>query len=87
MSKREWVDETLEEMGVGSLAMDEFDDAILGITAETEPRVVYSEQRIIEILVADGCTEEEARDHYGFNVLGSIQPGAEYPVIVREYEP
>lgn len=81
---RAWAEEILEELNEEALFMDGFDDAIVGVTSETEPRVVYSEERIIDVLVKDGCTDEEAWDHYGFNVQGSIQPGHEYPVIIRE---
>lgn len=86
ITRREWVDELLEAMEVGAFVMDEFDGAIIGITASSEPQVVYDEARIIEILMEDGCTDEEAWDHYGFNVLGSIQPTGPYPVIVKTYE-
>lgn len=86
ITRREWVDELLEAMEAGALVMDEFDDAIIGITASTEPQVVYSEAGIIEILMKEGCTDEEAWDHYGFNILGSIQPTGPYPIIVKTYD-
>ena len=83
---RGWAEEILEELGdPEALFMDGYDDAIVGLTSETEPRVVYSEERIIDILIKEGCTEEEAWDHYGFNIQGSIQPNDHsYPIIIRE---
>lgn len=82
---RGWAEEILEELNEQALFMDGFDDAIVGVTCETEPRVVYSEERIIDMLMKEGCTEEEAWDHYGFNIQGSIQPNDhDYPIIIRE---
>jgi len=83
---REWVDEIAEAMDVEMLVMDGLDDAIIGVTSETEPRVVYSEGLIIKVLMEDGCTEEEAWDHYGFNILGSLQADHAYPVIIKTPE-
>lgn len=84
---REWAEEMVEELHEDALFMDGFDGAIIGVTSETEPRVVYDERLIIQLLIDEGCTEEEAWDHYGFNVQGSIQPGdPRYPIIIRTPE-
>lgn len=83
MNKREWAEEVLQEVHPGALFMDGFDEAIIGITTEDEPRVVYSEQDIIKVLMDDGASEEDAWDHYGYNVLGSLRNETPYPIIVR----
>lgn len=54
------------------LFADGFDDAIIGVT--TIPGgctvVAYSYEKCIEILKAD-TNEEEAREHFEFNTIGS----------------
>ena len=52
------------------LVADGFDDAIIGFDAASE-RVVYSITDCIQILKNEGMTEEDAWDHFGFNVQGS----------------
>ena len=49
---------------------DGFDDAIIGICDVTN-RVIYSKERIIEILMEEGMQYEDALDHFGFNIAGS----------------
>ena len=49
---------------------DGFDDAIIGICDVTN-RVIYSKERIIEILMEEGMEYEDALDHFGFNIAGS----------------
>ena len=83
MSKREWAEDYLVELNPDALFLDGYDEAIIGIT---DSRVVYSERAIIDIIVEEGCTEEEAWDHYGFNIQGSIQDQVDYPLIIRTVE-
>jgi hypothetical protein len=51
------------------LKADGFDDAIIGID-ENQMRLIYSVSKCIEILSAF-MTEEEAMEHFYFNVSGS----------------
>ena len=83
MSKREWAEGYLEELNPEALFLDGYDEAIIGIT---DSQVVYSERAIIDTLVSEGCSEEDAWDHYGFNILGSIQDQTDYPLIIRAVE-
>ena len=83
MGKREWAEGYLEELNPEALFLDGYDEAIIGIT---EDRVVYDEIRIIEIIMNGGCSFDEAVDHYGFNILGSIQDQTDYPLIIRAVE-
>ena len=80
---REWIDEIAEAFGEEVLLFTDFDDALIGIS--TDYVAVYSERRIIELLVAEGMSEEDAWDHYGFNMLGS-HVGQKTPIIVKEPE-
>jgi len=72
------------------LIADGFDEAIIGIedTGE-EPRVCYSKQKCIEILMEEGCDELEAIEHLEYNTF-SAYVGAKTPLwiddqFLREY--
>ena len=50
---------------------DGFDDAIIGI-CEVTNRVIYSKEKIIEILVEEeGMEHEDALEYFDFNISGS----------------
>ena len=75
MDKRE----VLAEMEGEWLLADGFDDAIIGTHDEI---VVYSKTKCIEILMED-MDEEDALDHYYFNVVGSYV-GEKTPIFVED---
>lgn len=53
------------------LKADGFDDAIIGVD-ELSMRLIYSVSKCIWVLTdRDGMTEEEAWEHFEFNVRGS----------------
>jgi hypothetical protein len=52
------------------LIADGFDEAILGIEENTM-RVIYSVSKCLEIIEAEGMPEQEALEHFYFNVQGS----------------
>ena len=52
------------------LIADGFDEAILGVEQETM-RVIYSVSKSLEIIEAMGIPQEDALEHFYFNVLGS----------------
>ncbi len=54
----------------GFLIADGFDEAIIGVD-EQSMRLVYSVSKCIAILKEEGMEEEEALEHFSFNVAGS----------------
>lgn len=72
-----WINEQsdmMEEMEEGPLIKaDGFDNAVMGICRRfgSEPHVVYNKQKVIEQLMTDGLTEEEAEEHFDFNIIGA----------------
>jgi hypothetical protein len=52
------------------LKADGFDDAIIGIEDESM-RLIYSVSKCIEILVAQGMSEEDAVEYFHFNTKGA----------------
>ena len=68
----DFINEELE--GAGALTADGLDDAVLGIgyRCSKEPLLVYSVDKVIEILVRrDGMTPDEAREFFEFNIGGA----------------
>ena len=53
------------------LKADGFDEAVIGIATDfTEPRLIYSVQKCLEILIGEGMTNEDALEHFCYNVSG-----------------
>jgi len=62
---------------------DGFDDAIIGFD-ENAVRLVYDIDVIIDILIEEGMTYEEAREHYDYNIAGGYI-GEGTPIFVKKY--
>lgn len=70
MSLREEIAEANEDM----LFADGYDEALIGYIegAGTCTVAVYDKWQVIEIMInRDGMTEEDALDHFYYNVVGS----------------
>lgn len=52
------------------LKADGFDDAVIGICTR-DYRLIYSMIKVIDILMAEGMTEEDALEHFYYNIAGS----------------
>ena len=52
------------------LKADGFDDAIIGVEDDSM-RLIYSVSKCIEILVAQGMSEEDAVEYFHFNTKGA----------------
>jgi hypothetical protein len=52
---------------------DGFDDCIIGVCERygQVPIVAYDLNKVLASLVADGLTEEDALEHYYFNIIGA----------------
>jgi len=65
----------------GFLKADGFDDAIIGVS--TDYRLVYSIEKVIEILVSrNNWTHEDAADYFFFNIDGSYF-GEQTPIFIN----
>ena len=60
------------------LKADGFDDAVIGIDGRTD-RLIYSTTKVIDILIKEGMTREDALDHFYFNIEGSYM-GEKTPI-------
>ena len=65
-----------------TLKADGFDDAIIGV--DSKQRVVYSIEKILEILQKDDMSQEDALEHFYYNIEGSYV-GDYTPLYIFEY--
>jgi hypothetical protein len=67
-----------------TIILDDLDCAVIGIN-NTEQRLVYSYDKIVEKLMNDGMSEDEAVEYVEFNIVRSIQyMGSKSPIIVEK---
>lgn len=71
----------------GMLKMDGFDDCVVGICERfgMEAVLAYDRDRVIEKLVADGMTQEEAEEFFEYNQIGAWM-GDRTPVFVTLFK-
>jgi len=84
MNKREVLTEEYPDIEL--LFADDLDEAIIGVDVDSfnaDPRVVYSINKCIAILIKDGLTREEALEHFYFNISGAYM-GEKTPIWVNE---
>jgi len=69
------------------LFADGYDDAIMGVSYDWNNgmRVVYSTPKIIQTLINDGMTYEEALEFFEFNISGAYV-GERTPIFVQTLE-
>lgn len=79
MNPREYLAESNPE----ALLVDGHDNAIVGVgtSFEISARAVYSVPKIIENLMEDGMSEEEAWEYFGYNIEGAYC-GSEMPIFL-----
>lgn len=66
-----------------TLKADGFDDAIIGI--DSKQRMVYSIEKILQILQDDDMTQEDALEHFYYNIDGSYV-GDYTPIYIWEHK-
>lgn len=64
------------------LFADGFDKAIIGVDVVSN-RVVYSHGLMMEVLVLEGMSAEDAQEHLDFNVFGAYV-GERTPIYIYE---
>jgi hypothetical protein len=68
------------------LKADGFDEAIIGVGYTFDLRdglLVYSVEKMLDMLVKSGMSREDAREYYEFNILGASLKGT--PIFMEEY--
>lgn len=65
------------------ITLDELDDAIIGVYADTEnPRLVYSISKIIDCFVEQGMDEDDAIEYYEYNTARAIPYVENAPILI-----
>lgn len=75
----------IDEMAEGAIILDGFEDCIVGITEEFGGivRLLYSTQKIINKLMEDGMSEEDALEYYSYNIYGGHY-GEQNPIFLMD---
>lgn len=78
--------EVLNDENPDAIFFSGLDDAIVGIGAaqHAPPVVIYSADLIIKSLINDGMEEEDAWEHFSYNIEGAYF-GEHTPIIMRTY--
>mgnify|MGYP003626874741 CR=1 FL=1 len=63
---------------------DGYNYAIVGISYGANPRAIYSTYQFINLLIAEGMTEEDAIEHFEFNVIGGVPTGDNSPIFIND---
>ncbi len=80
---REEAELFLRDVESESLFADGFDDCIIGIGRSFDTyKVVYDTGKVLDKLCESGMTEDEAREFYEFNIVGSYV-GEGTPVFIE----
>lgn len=77
----------IHELAEGAIILDGLDNAIIGISEEfgMEPRIIYSVNKIVDILISDGMVdEEEALEYYYYNIVGG-HFGERNPIFLADH--
>lgn len=73
------LEEILESYGDEEfLKADGLDEAIIGVDSMSM-RLIYSKSKCIDIFISEGMTEEDALEHFSFNVSGAYM-GEKTPI-------
>jgi hypothetical protein len=66
------------------LSYDGLEDAVVGVDDSTPKRLILSMSKVMEILIGEGLTDEEAMEHIDFNVRGGYV-GIQTPKWLDDY--
>lgn len=80
------LEQILAERDAQTTTLDGLDSAMIGIHTDDKGNihVVYSEQKIVDALIEQGMTDDEALDWYSYNTRRAIPYAGECAPIVIE---
>jgi hypothetical protein len=78
--------EMIEEMYPEALKMDGYDDCIIGVCRRfgSDGVIAYDVEKVLEKLMKDGMTYEEAREFFEYNQIGAWV-GEKTPVFIERF--
>jgi hypothetical protein len=83
---REWLGDVADD---GVVIMDGYDHCVVGLAEHFDfgPVLVYDRELIIQTLMEEGLEEEDALEHFYYNIAGSYV-GKRTPMFIsHRYEP
>ena len=67
------LDAFADDLDLDLIVADGFDDCILGVAERfNETFVLYDYKKVIEKLMSDGMSVDEAEEYYEFNIAGAF---------------
>lgn len=83
---RQQISDMFEEMDETVLLMDGFDEAFIGHSQRINEPVlaVYSRAKMVEVLMRDGMSDDEAEEYIDYNCVGAWV-GERTPIIVNDF--
>lgn len=83
---RQQISDMFEEMEESVLLMDGFEEAFIGHSQRINEPVlaVYSRAKMVEVLMRDGMSYDEADEYIEFNCIGAWV-GERTPIIVNDF--
>lgn len=81
MSKSNEIAELYPEDNV--MIVSGFDECIIGIEMDDQPRAIYSKDRMLQQLIDEGMSEFEAEEYLDYNVFGAYM-GEGMPSFITE---
>lgn len=86
LNNRFQIDSFCKETEIEVLFCDGYDDAIVGLgRCFNDYKVVYDKEKIIQILMNDKMSREEAEEFFEFNIVGAYV-GESTPVFIESIE-
>lgn len=83
---RQQISDMFEDMDETVLLMDGFDEAFIGHSQRINEPVlaVYSRAKMVEVLMRDGMSDDEAEEYIDYNCVGAWV-GERTPIIVNDF--
>lgn len=85
-SRRQLLEVELYNLEESCTILDGFDSCIIGLDAKADSfKAVYSMTAMVHCCIEEmGMTAEDSIEHLNFNVLGSLQEGERWPIVVHD---
>ena len=67
------IERVIENVNPEAMLVTGLEEALIGFVERfgTDPVALYDKEKIIEILMRDGLSVEEAEEHFSFNIIGA----------------
>ena len=80
-------EDMINEYAEGAILLTGLEEAIIGIAEEfgNSPRILYSTEKILDILTSEGMTSrEEAMEYFRYNIIGGYF-GEQNPIFLSDH--